>query len=87
MTGLPSDGRRLAGLAESRTGNNFDFLRIVLASLVILDHSLKFVGRSGAEPFTVATRGQMNGGQVAVNAFFILSGFLIGQSWLRSANG
>jgi peptidoglycan/LPS O-acetylase OafA/YrhL len=86
MTGWPSDGRRVGELAESRTGNNFDFLRIVLASLVILDHSLKFVGCSGAEPFTVATHGQMNGGQVAVNAFFILSGFLICQSWLRSAS-
>jgi peptidoglycan/LPS O-acetylase OafA/YrhL len=86
MTGITGP-KRLADLAEGRTDNNFDFLRIVLASLVMLSHSWSLLqGHLRADPLSVASHGQMDSGAMAVNAFFILSGFLITQSWLRSAS-
>jgi peptidoglycan/LPS O-acetylase OafA/YrhL len=68
--------------------NNFDLIRLGLASLVIFSHSypLLFGADSGnrIEPFYRATGGQTTGGQIAVNFFFILSGYLITQSWHNS---
>lgn len=75
----------LAALCESRAGNNFDFLRLNLALLVIVSHSWLLIGRNPSDPMMLATRGQMDSGAVAVNAFFIISGFLIAQSWTRSS--
>ncbi|MHB1561125.1 MAG: acyltransferase family protein [Isosphaeraceae bacterium] len=75
----------LAALCESRAGNNFDFLRLNLALLVIVSHSWLLIGRNPSDPMMLATHGQMDSGAVAVNAFFIISGFLIAQSWTRSS--
>jgi peptidoglycan/LPS O-acetylase OafA/YrhL len=86
MTSLTSGPARLADLADRQTDNNFDFLRLVLASLVILSHSWSLLlGDLGHEPLKRLTHGQLDSGGMAVNAFFILSGFLITQSWLRAA--
>jgi len=61
--------------------NNFDFLRFALASLVLWAHAWPVHGRRG-EWFLVASHGQITGGSLAVDGFFILSGFLVTQSWL-----
>jgi peptidoglycan/LPS O-acetylase OafA/YrhL len=60
--------------------NNFDFLRLSMAVLVIFSHS-----------FLVATGRQLGGmpdavslGTLAVAVFFAVSGYLIAQSWERS---
>lgn len=74
-------------LDEAMTGraNNIDFLRFALASLVILSHSYPLAARPGAvEPVEWATGGQKTGGELAVDAFFILSGILIARSWVNS---
>lgn len=65
--------------------NNIDFLRFFLASLVIFSHSYPLLwGSNDREPISLATRGQRTGGELAVDGFFILSGFLITRSWLSS---
>lgn len=65
--------------------NNFDFLRLALAVLVILSHSYYLAsGNEDAEPLMRASRGQIEMGSVAVNFFFVISGFLITHSWLRA---
>ena len=56
-------------------GNNFDFLRFLLAAIVVYYHSYFLLGLSGAHL-----------GSVAVLGFFGLSGFLVTQSWLRSGS-
>jgi len=67
--------------------NNIDFLRLALALLVVFAHSFVITqGSDGAEPFMRLTRGQTTGGTVAVDAFFILSGFLITASYERSSS-
>jgi peptidoglycan/LPS O-acetylase OafA/YrhL len=63
--------------------NNFDFLRFAFASLVVLSHSYPLASGSEArEPLMLATRGQLTLGTLAVDCFFIISGFLILHSWL-----
>src|SRR5215469_16755409 len=65
--------------------NNIDFVRIFLALLVILSHSYPLaLGHERTEPFMLLSRGQVTGGHIAVDLFFILSGFLISASYERS---
>jgi peptidoglycan/LPS O-acetylase OafA/YrhL len=67
--------------------NNFDFLRLALSTLVIFSHSYPLAtGSESAEPFNMVTRNQVTGGHIAVDAFFIISGFLITASFDRSKN-
>lgn len=65
--------------------NNFDFIRLSLAILVIYSHAFPLtLGVESAEPFVRLTHAQVTGGAVAVNSFFIISGFLITGSALRT---
>lgn len=70
----------------SQRNNNFDFLRFILASLVILQHSFPVLhGRKGIweEPLTFSGFYE-EPLSVAVASFFIISGFLISLSWTNS---
>jgi peptidoglycan/LPS O-acetylase OafA/YrhL len=65
--------------------NNLDFLRLMLAIMVILSHSYPLAwGSNEYEPLRRLTGGQMTAGELAVAGFFILSGFLITKSWLHA---
>jgi peptidoglycan/LPS O-acetylase OafA/YrhL len=70
--------------AYRREANNFDFLRFVLASLVIWSHSFPLSGRG--MDWCYASSGQIDAGSLAVDGFFVLSGFLVTQSWLSCPN-
>ena len=61
--------------------NNFDALRFLLAVCVIFSHSFDLMGRSTPVSALFARSGL---GREAVMGFFILSGYLITMSWLRS---
>jgi peptidoglycan/LPS O-acetylase OafA/YrhL len=69
---------------SSHRSNNFDFLRFFFAALVIFSHSFDLIGGKGANPISQFTRGQIDGGSLAVDGFFIISGFLVAQSFLNS---
>ena len=63
--------------------NRLDFVRFALASLVILSHSYPgATGSEDAEPLALLTQKQLTFGTLAVDFFFIISGFLILHSWL-----
>lgn len=66
--------------------NNFGALRLVLALFVLFSHSFAAYhgGHDAGEHFFQLTRGQMDLGAFAVNAFFAISGYLITLSWLRT---
>jgi peptidoglycan/LPS O-acetylase OafA/YrhL len=67
--------------------NNFDTLRLFFAVLVIFSHSFALGrGSDNSEPLFLLTRGQITLGNLSVWAFFVISGFLIAQSWTRSPN-
>lgn len=61
--------------------NSIGFMRICLASLVIVSHSYPLGGHYGAEILSRISRGQETLGSIAVSGFFILSGFLIAGSY------
>ncbi|WP_312510389.1 acyltransferase family protein [Chryseobacterium culicis] len=63
--------------------NNFDFLRLVFASLVIITHSYALSGASQDDPLSQLTHGQMEFSYLGVHGFFIISGYLIFKSLLR----
>ena len=70
-----------SGAARS---NNFDFLRFALATLVIYSHSFDLKWWGDHELLNRLSRHQLSFGELSVDMFFVMSGFLITHSWLRS---
>ena len=69
---------------RNNRSNNFNALRFLLSASVIFGHSYLLYGAPLREPFTLLTRRQAAAGDLAVDGFFIISGFLILQSWRAS---
>jgi peptidoglycan/LPS O-acetylase OafA/YrhL len=62
--------------------NNFDALRLVAAGLVIFSHSFLIAeGTDAHEPLVMLTGRQAQLGHVGVFVFFVISGFLVTQSY------
>ncbi len=70
---------------DSSQENCFDLLRLFLASLVVYTHTY-FIAGFGGEGFARLVRDQTNAGTFAVLGFFGLSGYLVGDSFLRCAS-
>jgi peptidoglycan/LPS O-acetylase OafA/YrhL len=67
---------------EAKRNTRFDLFRIAFASLVLLSHAPEITdGNTSHELFSRLTRSDVTFGAVAVDGFFLLSGFLIVQSW------
>jgi peptidoglycan/LPS O-acetylase OafA/YrhL len=66
---------------------NFDFLRLVAAVSVIFSHSFLIAeGTQQREPFVVLTGNQTILGLAGVFVFFVISGFLVTQSFVTNAS-
>lgn len=61
--------------------NNFNLLRALAAFLVLFSHSYALTGSSSSEPLRMLLG--MTFGSVAVDVFFVISGFLVCGSLLR----
>jgi peptidoglycan/LPS O-acetylase OafA/YrhL len=70
-------------MARSRVGsgsNNFDVLRLGAAALVLVSHAFLI---NGSDDPAIALTGDETLGDMAVTAFFGISGFLVARSWCR----
>ncbi|MET0370126.1 MAG: acyltransferase [Sphingobium sp.] len=66
--------------------NNFSAIRILMALLVVWSHCFAlYYGSEASEPISRLLGGHYNAGEIGVRIFFIVSGFLITQSFLASA--
>lgn len=76
---------------EKNRQNNFDFVRLLAASMVVFAHSFDLLSSpekvsSNSEPLRILTHGNMSFGSLGVAIFFSLSGYLITQSLQNSQN-
>jgi peptidoglycan/LPS O-acetylase OafA/YrhL len=68
---------------QGNRNHQFDLLRILFATLVLLSHAPELTdGNASRELFHRLTGAPMTFGAVGVDGFFLLSGYLIVQSWL-----
>src|SRR5271166_4240282 len=72
---------RLDSYTQGRD-NNIQLLRLLSAAGVIAFHSYALTGHISDDPVFRATR-DTNLGALGVRCFFVLSGLLVTQSWLR----
>lgn len=61
----------------------FDCLRVIAATSVLFSHSYALVLQDANEPLVVLTNGGTAIREIAVYAFFAISGYLVTQSWMR----
>lgn len=78
-------------LADEHKTNNFDFIRLLAASMVVFSHSFYLLATpqrplGESEPLVFLTGGQMTFGVLGVWIFFAISGYLITRSLLRSTS-
>ncbi|WP_076998635.1 acyltransferase [Variovorax sp. KK3] len=66
--------------------NNFNLLRLLGASLVIFGHSYVLLGPRPTPDFFQTHFRVISAGQVGVQIFFVISGFLVCQSFVRNPN-
>ncbi len=67
-----------------RSNNNFDFIRFLAASFVIITHSQALTGHGGNDWLSSISRGTIQFSHLGVAVFFTISGYLIAQSLIRS---
>jgi peptidoglycan/LPS O-acetylase OafA/YrhL len=71
--------------AVNRHSNNFDLLRFTAAVFVLLGHSYHLLNLPLEEPLTKIS-GHLFFGELGVDIFFVISGYLVLSSWDRNSN-
>lgn len=66
--------------------NNFDFLRLLFAILVVIHHCYPIAGVSEQDPLYYYSNHSLSFSYLGVRGFFVISGYLIFQSLFRSKN-
>lgn len=69
---------------ENRS-NNFGFLRLLLATLVIIAHSAEILDQNRSREILTNIFGTITFGELAIDCFFLISGYLILKSFLSSS--
>jgi peptidoglycan/LPS O-acetylase OafA/YrhL len=66
--------------------NNFEFLRLIFAVFVLFTHSYMLSGKSHYDFVDTSTNFQIGFSYMGVRGFFIISGYLVFQSLMRSTD-
>jgi len=72
-------------VAAPGRNNNFNFLRLLFALLVLVAHAPELADGNRSRELLTRVFHTLSFGEVAVDGFFLLSGYLIVQSWERGA--
>lgn len=72
------------GGPQSRQSNNFDLLRLAFSAMVIVAHSPEIKDANRSREMLTSLFGTLTLGEAAVIGFFVISGFLVVQSYERS---
>ncbi|HEX7133095.1 MAG TPA: acyltransferase [Iamia sp.] len=77
---------RASGGATPRDGryHGFDLVRIAAALAVVLTHSFSTTGHSADKPLLGIGERELGPGSLGVAVFFVISGFLVTESWRRA---
>jgi peptidoglycan/LPS O-acetylase OafA/YrhL len=78
-----SERDELSGKNTVSHDNNFNFLRVLLSTLVLLSHSSELIDGDRRREILTNIFHTISFGELAVDGFFLLSGYLIVQSWQR----
>jgi peptidoglycan/LPS O-acetylase OafA/YrhL len=73
-------------ILSSHTKNNVGLIRLILALLVIVSHSPELIDGNRSREILTRVFGTMSFGEIGVDGFFLISGFLITRSYERSAS-
>jgi peptidoglycan/LPS O-acetylase OafA/YrhL len=73
-------------MSNTTRSNNFDFIRFVCASFVIITHGLTFLGHWQDDWLGLLSQKHYPFSFYGVRVFFIISGFLIAQSLYNDDN-
>lgn len=66
--------------------NNFDFLRLLFASMVVFTHCFAVTGMGEIDTLSEITNNQLVFSFIGLSGFFTISGYLIFESLIRSKN-
>jgi peptidoglycan/LPS O-acetylase OafA/YrhL len=72
--------------ADPSRDNNLNFLRLLLALLVLVSHAPELTDGNRSRELLTRVFHTLSFGEVAVDGFFLLSGYLIVKSWERSGS-
>src|SRR5690349_23752155 len=81
-----TDGARASDARQPHDVENFNLLRLLFAALVVFSHSFELIDRSRMHEPLNRLFHTYSCGDLAVDGFFMLSGFLILASWRRDPN-
>jgi peptidoglycan/LPS O-acetylase OafA/YrhL len=69
---------------RSNTNNNFGILRLTFATIVLVSHAPELVDGNRSRELLTRVFGTLSFGELGVDGFFVISGFLITKSFMTS---